>query len=193
VLFGKWTKFKMDVFWENEEYIVPEKFISSVMWTLDRPNFAKNIREILADVPGFVYLKARFVEDEESMYDGGSVNRQGTLDTFVKFGENASAKNSKVDNKSDMPIRGAEWMAFESKFMRHTIWKNSTFDNVIETRPCSIKSKLDKVKSGVVQQYKKCSIRNTRMSKKEKTIKRTSLSKKNVNDQKSQRNKRRKR
>jgi len=84
-------------------------------------------------------------------------------------------------------------MAFESDYMRHTIWKNSTFDNGTEKNNCEFISKPKKVKSGVTQKYKKCSTKNIPTSKK-KVGKGTSLTKRKVSGKRkkaSQRNKRR--
>jgi len=131
-----------------------------------------------------MFLKARLEENEESDHDGSNdgVNGQRTLDSFVNFGKSAS----------EASYNGATWMAFESDYMRHTIWKNSTFDNGTEKRCCEFISKPKKVKSGVTQKYKKCSTKNTPKSKK-KVSKRTSLTKKKANGKRkmlSQRNKR---
>jgi len=140
-------------------------------------------------------LKARLEENEESKHDGCNdvVNGQSTLDKFVNFGKSAAvlSDNSKVHNCSDVPYNGAIWMAFESDYMRHTIWKNSTFDDGKEKGNCESKPK--KIKSGVTQKYKKCSTINTPISKK-RAGKRTSLTKRKVSGRrkkKSQRNKRR--
>jgi len=140
-------------------------------------------------------LKARLEETEESEHDGSNngVNGQRTLDTFVNFGKRSSilSEKSKVNNCSDASYNGAIWMAFESDYMRHTIWKNSTFDNGTEERNCKFKSKSKKIKSGVTQKYK-CSTKNTPISK--KAGKRTSLTRRKVNGKRkkeSQRNKRR--
>jgi len=84
-------------------------------------------------------------------------------------------------------------MAFESDYMRHTIWKNSTFDNGTEKINCESISKPKKFKSGVTQKYKKSSTKNTPTPKKE-VGKRTSLTKRKVSGKRkkvSQRNKRR--
>jgi len=144
-----------------------------------------------------MFLKVRLKENEESEHDGsnGGVNGQRTLDTFVNFGKSPSvlSENSKVYNSSEAPYNGAMWMAFESDYMRHTIWKNSTFDNGTEKRNCELLSKHKKVKSGVTQKYKKCSTKKTPISKK-KVGKRTSLTKRKVSGKRkkvSQRNKRR--
>jgi len=130
-------------------------------------------------------------ENEESEHDG--VNGQRTLDTFVNLGKGASvlSEKSKVYNCSDAPYNGAIWMAFESDYMRHTVWKNSTLNNGTEKINCEFVSKPKKVKSGVTQKHK-CSSKNTPTAK--KVGKSSSLTKRKVSGKTkkvSQKNKRR--
>jgi len=171
---------------------VPEKYFSTVVWTCNRPNLADNVRRVVADVPGFMFLKSRLYDEsknevEESEHAGmkDGVNGQLSSDTSVKFGEKSSVSpstNVNIDFRPDMPYNGANKIAFESHFMRHTIWKNSFLNKGTEKRPSSAKSKPKKLKksvkekSRVTQKYKKYSRKSTGTSKK-KATKRTRLTK----------------
>jgi len=120
VLFGN-SMPKIDAFWENEQYQVPEKYVSTLVWTPSRPNLADNIRKIVAAVPGFFYLIDREVEaqDEEEAANADKGIGQSSLEGFVTFG-----KQSTVSSQSlDLTLNGGNFFAFESLFMRHTVWK----------------------------------------------------------------------
>merc|ERR550534_1859573 len=57
VLFGSINS-KLDIFWESEDYVMPDSYTATAIWTTERPNTVDNIRKIVAAIPGFEGLKA---------------------------------------------------------------------------------------------------------------------------------------
>jgi len=160
VLFG-YTKLKIDVFWENEEYHVPDKYVSTPVWTPEMPNFADNVRHIVGSVPGFFYIKKRYNvealdEKKHDIVDKGI--GQNTLDTFVTFGQKFSV-SSQSKYCSDTP---SNKFASKTNFMRHTLWKNNTFDGATDEVPSK---KPMNVKARLTQSKQKCSSKRTSASK----------------------------
>jgi len=141
---------------------------------------AENIRRVVAEVPGFIFLKSR-IEDESTTNEDkqleyasskGGVDGQRSLDTSVIFGENSSVStspNGKVDFRPDMPYNGANKIAYESQCMRHTTWKTSFPNKGTEKRPSSSKSKPKKFEKLKKFKHKKCSGKSTPTSNKKTT------------------------
>jgi len=160
VLFGS-NNPKPDIFWESEDYEVPESYISTTLWTPDKPNMADNIRQIVAEIRGFGELKAMLeeevsidvedLEQKDSTLDE-SINEQSVLSTS---GSPAPSSQSPVYSptgsvfRPDMPYKGANKVAFESYFMRHTLWKNSPVGRKKRPFPFEVtaRRKLSKIKS----------------------------------------------
>jgi len=165
---------------------VPEKYISTVVWSCNRPNLAENVRRVVADVPGFMFLKSRFEDEstnsevDESVHVGikDEVYGQRSSDTSVNFGNKSlvsSSSNVIVDFRPDMPYNGANKIAFESNFMniqnRGTEKRLSSANSKPKKQKTSMKEKV-----GVTQKYKKYSRKSPRTSKK-KTTKRVGSTK----------------
>jgi len=126
-----------DVFWENEEYVVPGSYVPIIVWTSEKPNVASNIREAVAEMDGFEDLKASLAEEankeseeckaeaegaglpaSEIKADGQSTGESSSCNTFDSSGDN-------VGFRPDVPYKGANKIAFESYFMKHTLRKKT--------------------------------------------------------------------
>jgi len=156
VLFGN-SMPKLDIFWESEDYHLPEKFVSTSVWTPDRPNFADNIRHLVSGVPGFFYLA-----DEKEALDAEKGMGQSTLDGFVTF-EQKSSVSSQSGYLPNIPFNCRNRSLSESLFMRHTVWKNSSFD---DAKGLTSSKNPIKVKGKLTQRKPKCSMKKTGISKK---------------------------
>jgi len=182
---------------------VPEKYISTVVWSCNRPNLAENVRRVVVDVLGFMFLKSRFEDEstnsevDESVNVGikDGVNGQRSSDTSVNFGKKSlvsPSTNVIVDFRPDMPYNGANKIAFESHFMNMQ-------NKGTEKRPSSATSKPKKLKKsmkekvGVTQRYKKNSRKSPRTSKKKTTKRAGSTKRKYTKSKKGSKKNRRRR
>jgi len=156
VLFGN-SMPKLDIFWESEEYHVPEKFVSTSVWTPGRPNFADNIRHLVSSVPGFFYLV-----DEKEVPNAEKGMGQSTLDGFVTF-EQKSSVSSQSGYLPNIPFNDRKGVSSESLFMRHIVWKNSSFDDV---KGFTSSKNPMKVKGKSTQRKQKCSRKKSGISNK---------------------------
>jgi len=178
VLFGS-SNPKPDVFWESEDYEVPESYISTTLWTPDKPNMADNIRQIVAKIRGFGELKTMLeeeatvdVEDEEkdSSLDESSSGHNFVICSSSPAPRPQSPVHSATDAvfRPDKPYQGANKVAFESYFMRHTLWKNSPLGRKKRPFPFEVttRRKLSKVKSSkpirLLKKQKSVSRRNVK-------------------------------
>jgi len=171
LLFGSGNT-KFDVFWENVDYTVPESYTATTLWTPERPNIAQNIREIVAQIPGFENLKAilqkqaaivedvestdltsAIVEDVESkdltFEDELDSKRVSSSQTPVRRPVSPIHSPTRDVFRPDLPYKGANKVAFESFFMRHTLWKSSPVGSRKRPFPYqdSPKRKIKKVKA----------------------------------------------
>jgi len=181
LLFGS-SNPKPDIFWENEDYEVPESYISTTLWTPDKPYMADNIRQIVSEIPGFEELKA--ILEEEAAVDVEDVDQKdSSLDDSGDGQSLLSTPGSPVLRsqtpvfspasavfRPDMPYKGANKVAFESYFMRHTLWKNSPVGRKKRPFPFEVtaRRKVSKVKSS----------KPVRLSKKKKPVSRSRVKRK---------------
>jgi len=164
LLFG--SSIKLDVFWKNQDYCIPESFTSTNLWSPEKPNIAHNIREALAEVPGFEDLK-QTLEEEASMVhevevptDSVSTNKvmsearpqvQCSYTNFKTAARRSMDMFTPPQNtgfRPDLPYNGANRRAFESHFMKRALWKNSPMGPgpTRRKRRCSILSRDTKTK-----------------------------------------------
>jgi len=154
MLFGNINK--IDVFWKHEDYCIPETFTSISLWSPERPNIAQNIRELVAELPGFEDLKKRLQEEALMDLEVDETNKsasedrviseekadvqcsQGTFDAQVPRSIHmTSPPPVKVGFRPDMPYTGANRKAFETHFMRRALWNNSPLGSDRMKRRCS--------------------------------------------------------
>jgi len=206
VLFGS-HKPKPDIFWENEDYEIPESYTSTTLWTAEKPNMADNIRQIVAEVPGFEMLKTML--DEEAAIDAEEGEREGSnFDDGVEGKESVSIFTTPVRCpeslipsptgavfRPDMPYRGANKVAFESYFMRHTLWKNSPVGRKKRPFPFEVtaRRKATKVKSSKPssKKHKSASKKVTRKTPRKSTHKSKRKNKRKESRHKNNKKKRR--
>jgi len=179
VLFGN-SNPKLDIFWESEEYEVPEKYVSTCVWTTDRPNFAENIRTFVAGVPGFFFMKATLDEEVINDEDACTENIMGLPlpDSVSSFVDQNSSASAQVEYRPDMPYNGANKVAFDSQFKGRTVRENSSCDYVTGERSRSFQSKPLKVKAAKrKQKYLRQTTPVSKKAPKKGSQKKTSVSK----------------
>jgi len=140
VLFGS-GKTKLDVFWESDVYSVPEKYKPSIIWTPDSPNVADNIRKIVAEISGFEELKENMQKLLSNEANAESMSISTTTSPVLN-----SLKQ--VGFRSDMPHSDVNKVAFESYFMKHSLWKSNPRKSGAKGKPCPPEESSRKVKSG---------------------------------------------
>jgi len=162
-LFGNINS-KLDVFWKNEDYCIPESFTSISLWSPERPNVAQNIREVAAKFPGFEDLQEMLQEEEliglevDELQKSATEDREGgevkaeeqcSHDTFDLPVPRSIDVNSpplvKAGFRPDMPYTGANRKAFETHFIRRSLWNSSPLGPERKKRQCSEAAVLPRV------------------------------------------------
>lgn len=172
---------KLDVFWKSEDYCIPERFSSISLWSPEKPNTAQNIREVVAELPGFGDLKEVLQEEalmsleaeepKESASEDRVANEeitevsQGTYETTVLRSMDVNSPPLvKVGFRPDMPYTGANRKAFETHFVRRSLWNSSPLGTERKKRKYSI--------AVVPQQVTKVKrVKTPKLAKKRKVVK----------------------
>jgi len=160
LLFG--SGIKLDVFWKNQDYCIPESFTSTNLWSPEKPNIAHNIREALAEVPGFEDLKQALDEEASMMLEvpTDSVSNDQVMSeakpevqcSYTNFQTTARRSMDmftppqNIGFRPDLPYCGANRRAFENHFMKRALWKKSPMGPPRRKRRCSMLSRNTKTK-----------------------------------------------
>merc|ERR1719285_415938 len=188
MLFGSINS-KLDVFWKSEDYCIPERFTSISLWTPEKPNIAQNLREIVAELPGFEDLKEELQEEalmnleveEPKKSDSedritneeiaGEQFSEGKYDTTVLRSMDVNSPPLlKVGFRPDMPYTGANRQAFKAHFVKRALWSTSPLGDERKKRKCSMApmpQEVTKVKRVKIPKNPK----NRKVLKKRKAIK----------------------
>jgi len=189
LLFG--SNIKLDVFWKNEDYCIPESFISTNLWSPERPNIAHNIREAVAEVPGYEDLKEA-LEEEASMVlefeePNDSVSAEKVvseerpevlcsytnLETPARRSLGMMTPPHNAGFRPDVPYSGANKVAFERHFVQRALWKSSP---IRRKRRCSMLSRGAKSKRAKLPKQPKKRVVVKRKRTVKQRIKRTNRS-----------------
>jgi len=129
ILFGS-NYSKLNVFWENEKYTMPEGYVMTTLWATEKIHIAQNIREVVGEVPGFKDLKNRL--------DWESKDREHKLSEYRDRAKVKSLASSVTVHRAhdtifrpgrfrpDMPFEGWNKFAYENDLNTQTPCKNDT-------------------------------------------------------------------